>query len=186
LPVLGLIGSVAARLRLERVGVLATPATAASGAYGRALRAAHPASQVVEVGCPAFVPLIEAGNFADPRLRTAAIAYLEPLLEARVQAIVLGCTHYPLLEELLRELLPPDVELVDPALAAVDLLGERLGRTPAPEECCCELHARVVPVQQGRFCVTGDPEAFAQAASPWLGWRPLVERVCLQSSVRAF
>jgi glutamate racemase len=189
LPVLGLIDSVASQLGHDRVGVLATPATAASGAYGRALRAARPGTHVVEMGCPAFVPLIEAGDLLDPRLRTAAAAYLAPLLAARVEAIVLGCTHYPLLETLLRDLLPPEVKLVDPAEAAVDRLGEHLGRRPAPEEACCRLQARGVPAEQGRFCVTGDPEAFARAAAPWLGWQPLVEQVHLtpsQSAVRAF
>ncbi len=186
LPVLGLIHSVAIRLRHQRVGVLATPATAASGAYGRALRAGNPDRVVVEVGCPAFVPLIEAGDFADPCLRAAAITYLEPLLEAQVHAIIMGCTHYPLLEELLRELLPAEVELVDPAMAAVDLLSERLGHRPAPKARCCGLHAPPLPPEQGRFCVTGDPQAFAQAAAPWLGWEPEVEQVCLRSSVQAF
>jgi glutamate racemase len=177
---------VATQLRRGRVGVLATPATAASGAYGRALRAVDPSCHVVEIGCPAFVPLIEAGNFRDPRLRAAAMAYLEPLLAERVEAIVLGCTHYPLLEELLRDLLPPDVVLVDPAQAAVDQLGHRLGKTPTRQARSCGLHPRVVPVERGRFCVTGDAEAFSLAAAPWLGWQPQVERVCLRSSLRAF
>jgi glutamate racemase len=186
LPVLGLIDCVASQLNCRRVGVLATPATASSGAYGRSLRQADPSCHVVEIGCPAFVPLIEDGNFADPRLRAAAIAYLKPLLEERVEAIVLGCTHYPLLEELLRELLPPEVVLVDPAQAAVVQLGQLLGKTPLLQSRACGLHPREVPVERGRFCVTGDAEAFALAAAPWLGWHPKVERVCLRSSVGAF
>lgn len=185
-PVFGLIDCVASHLRGGRIGVLATPATAASGAYGRALRQVDPSSHVIEIGCPAFVPLIEDGNFEDPRLRAAAIAYLEPLLAERVEAIVLGCTHYPLLEELLRELLPPEVVLVDPAQSAVDQLGQRLGKAPLFTARCCGLHPRAVPVERGRFCVTGDPEAFALAAAPWLGWQPQVERVSLRSSVGAF
>ncbi|CAK6691044.1 glutamate racemase [Synechococcus sp. CBW1107] len=185
-PVFGLIDCVASQLQCQRVGVLATPATASSGAYGRALRQADPSCHVIEIGCPAFVPLIEDGNFADPRLRAAAIAYLEPLLAERVEAIVLGCTHYPLLEELLRELLPPEVVLVDPAQAAVAQLGHRLGKSPVYQAPCCGLHPREVPVERGRFCVTGDAEAFALAAAPWLGWQPQVEQVCLRSSVGAF
>ncbi|MCP9800615.1 glutamate racemase [Synechococcus sp. RedBA-s] len=186
LPVFGLIDCVASQLSCTRVGVLATPATASSGAYGRALRLVDPSCQVIEIGCPAFVPLIEAGDFSDPRLRAAAIAYLEPLLAERVEAIVLGCTHYPLLEDLLRELLPPEVLLVDPAQAAVAQLGQRLGKAPLHQARSCGLHPREVPVERGRFCVTGDAEAFALAAAPWLGWQPQVERVCLRSSVGAF
>ena len=99
---------------------------------------------------------------------------------------MLGWTHYPLLEELLRELLPPEVVLVDPAQAAVAQLGHRLGKSPVYQAPCCGLHPREVPVERGRFCVTGDAEAFALAAAPWLGWQPQVEQVCLRSSVGAF
>jgi glutamate racemase len=186
LPVFGLIDCVASQLNFRRVGVLATPATASSGAYGRALRLVDPSCHVIEIGCPAFVPLIEDGNFADPRLRAAAIAYLEPLLAEGVEAIVLGCTHYPLLEELLRELLPPEMVLVDPAQAAVAQLGRRLGCRPLQQIRSCGLHPREVSAERGRFCVTGDAEAFALAAAPWLGWQPQVEQVCLRSTVGAF
>ena len=120
-PVLGLIDSVARQVQQQRIGVLATEATAASGAYGRALQAQRQGLTVVEMGCPAFVPAVEAHQLDTPQLRQAALRYLEPLLEARVEAIVLGCSHYPLLQPMLRELLPADVELIDPAHALVDL-----------------------------------------------------------------
>jgi glutamate racemase len=185
-PVLGLIDSAAAVVQGERVGVLATPATAASGAYGRALRAVRPHTKVVEMGCPAFVPLIERGDLTDPQLREAAHTYLKPLLAADVDTVVLGCTHYPLLEDLLRELLPEHVVLVDPAEAAVARLSVCLGRTPAPVLQRCGLHPSPALASGSRFCVTGDPEAFAHAAMPWLGWRPVVEQVALSAPIQAF
>jgi glutamate racemase len=85
--------------------------------------------------------------------------------------IVLGCTHYPLLQPLLQELLPPEVALVDPALAAAARLDGVLAPcsgAPAQrlERCC--------------FRVTGPAEPFAQAATAWLGERPLVEQVDLR------
>ncbi|MCT0213995.1 glutamate racemase [Synechococcus sp. CS-1324] len=184
-PVLGLIDSVAAQLRADRVGVLATPATAASGAYGHALRAGHPGTLVVEVGCPAFVPLIEAGKLDDDRLRQAALLYLEPLLIARVQTIVLGCTHYPLLQDLLLELLPAGVSLVDPAVATVERLGSLLQQTPAAPVTSCGLEQPRSLASNGRFCVTGDPRSFAEAATPWLGWQPAVEQVNLHGAGRS-
>jgi len=185
-PVLGLIDSAASVVQGERVGVLATPATAASGAYGRALRAVRPHTEVLEVGCPAFVPLIERGDLSDPRLREAAHTYLTPLLAAQVDTVVLGCTHYPLLEDLLRELLPQHVVLVDPAEAAVERLSACIGRTPAPVLRRCGLHPSPALASGSRFCVTGDPEAFARAAMPWLGWRPVVEQVALSAPIKAF
>lgn len=170
-PVLGLIDSAASQLQADRVGVLATPATAASGAYGHSIRAVHPGAEVLEVGCPAFVPLIEAGQLSGAALRQAAQTYLEPLLAARVEVIVLGCTHYPLLQPLLQELLPPEVCLVDPAVAA----AARLDSVLAP---CLDQPAQ--RLERCRFRVTGPAQPFALAATAWLGERPEVRQVDLR------
>jgi len=180
-PVLGLIDSVAAEIEAERIGVLATPATAASGAYRRAIQALRPASEVVEIGCPAFVPLIEAGDLEAPELRQAAQAYLRPLLQASVQVVVLGCTHYPLLAPLLAPLLPEGVRLVDPARAAARRLGPLLG--PAAEGASRDRPASAGP-EPVTYCVTGSAEAFASAAHAWLGEWPLTRSVDLQSPAR--
>ena len=179
-PVVGLIDSVAADLNQRRVGVLATPATAASGAYRRAIHACHPETTVVEVGCPAFVPLIEAGELEHPQLREAAQEYLEPLLAAHCEAIVLGCTHYPLLVPLLRQLLPPSVALVDPAQAAVARLGPLLASLGDLPEAELEQSPTPRPLEHCRICVTGPADDFARAAARWLGQQPDVEQVALQ------
>ena len=179
-PVVGLIDSVAATLSADRIGVLATPATAGSGAYRRAIHACNPDAEVIEVGCPAFVPLIEAGDLQHPELRHAARTYLAPLLEHDVQAIVLGCTHYPLLTPLLQDLLPAGVSLVDPAQAAVQRLGPllaSLGELPEGEQ---RQDPVLSPMLASRICVTGCPKTFAQAAARWLGIEPQVEQVQLK------
>ena len=173
MPVVGLIDAVAQRVEQRRVGVLATPATVASGAYGQALRASLEGRTVVEVGCPLFVPAIERHDLGSPGLRAVAAAYLEPLLDARVQAVVLGCSHYPLLRPLLESLLPPEVTLIDPAEAAVTVLE---GLLPA-----AAVAPRSEPDLSGcRLLVTGDPEAFACGARQWLGVPAPVEHVCLR------
>jgi glutamate racemase len=141
---------------------------------------------VIEIGCPAFVPLIEAGDLASPALRAAAKAYLEPLLEARVDTIVLGCTHYPLLRPLLAELLPPDVELINPAVAAAQRLGPLLASLGDAPEAERQGDPEAPPLQRTRFCVTGPAESFAKAAATWLGSIPQVQQVDLRSLARAF
>ncbi|MFM7313733.1 MAG: glutamate racemase [Cyanobium sp.] len=182
-PVVGLIDSAAAALNSKRVGVLATSATVASGAYSRAIRANHPSARVVEVACPAFVPLIEAGQLHGPAIEEAALEYLRPLLQAGVESVVLGCTHYPLLAPLLERLLPKDVRLVDPAEATahrlVALLGA-LGDGPIPGQQ--RLPSLPEPLADCRFCVTGDALTFARAAAPLIGREPTVEQVCLRSA----
>ena len=94
-PVIGLIDAAASMVRESRVGVLATPATIRSSAYRLTIEAQRPGTLVVEQACPAFVPLIESGDLLSDDLRRIAVGYLEPLLEASVESIVLGCTHYP-------------------------------------------------------------------------------------------
>jgi len=185
-PVVGLIDSVAGVIDSDHVGVLATPATAASGAYRRAIHAVRPAAAVTEVACPAFVPLIEAGDLQSAELRRAAQEYVAPLLEAAADTVVMGCTHYPLLRPLLQELLPPRTRLVDPAEAAVERLGPllaNLGDLPEGEQVG---HAGDPLLPEARLCVTGCATSFADGALRWLGRRPAVQQVDLRSAGCAF
>ena len=118
---------------------------------------------------------LEAGELNSDDLRRAAQAYLEPLLEASVDSIVLGCTHYPLLVPLLRQLLPESVQIIDPAIGVARQLDAVLGR-PA------QISAIPSPfsLESCRFCVTADPDSFAMRATPWLGQRPSVSLQLLQ------
>ena len=172
-PVIGLIDSAASMVRESRVGVLATPATIQSSAYRLTIEAHRPGTQVVEQACPAFVPLIESGDLLSDDLRRIAAGYLEPLLEASVESIVLGCTHYPLLEPLLRQLLPDNVRLIDPAIGVAHSLDAVLG---APSK----RPGQRLSLERVRLCVTADASGFASRATPWLGQRPEVELVHLQ------
>ena len=173
-PVIGLIEAASSMVRTSRVGVLATAATAASGVYRRCIETTRPGTLVVEQSCPSFVPLIERGDLACAELREAAEIYLAPLLEASVQSIVLGCTHYPLLAPLLKTLLPESVELIDPALGVARELDAVLG-TIQP------LSSGRLALDRCRFCVTADADGFADRAAPWLGERPRVREVVLRS-----
>jgi glutamate racemase len=169
-----LIGAAAAMVQTQRVGVLATPATVASEAYRSSIEALHPGTLVVEQACPAFVPMIESGDLSSDELRRIAQEYLKPMLTASVESIVLGCTHYPLLVPLLRQLLPASVQLIDPAVGVARQLDAVLG-VPKP------LIGERLHLDDCRFCVTADPDGFATRATPWLGERPLVRLEVLQS-----
>ena len=173
-PVVGLIGAAAAMVREARVGVLATPATVASGAYRESIEALCPGTLVVQQACPEFVPLIETGDLHSRALHDAATCYLQPLLEASVESVILGCTHYPLLVPLLSRLLPQPIRLIDPAMAVASQLDALLGK-PLPGGLDHPL-----ALGSTRICVTDDPEGFADRATPWLGQRPRVELVQLQ------
>ena len=178
-PVFGLIGAAVEMIWESKVGVLATPATASSGAYRRQIEQNRPGTFIFEQSCPAFVPMIEAGQLSTNELRRIAIEYLAPLIEARVEAIVLGCTHYPLLEPLLRQLLPKKVRLIDPAIGLASQLDSHLGSPLMPL-------GNNFSLASTRFCVTEDPSGFAARATPWLGVRPEVELISLQNADHCF
>ncbi len=136
LPILGLIlpGAQAALAQGFRIGVLATVATVKSRAYSRAIqeysaldpkRFPYPV-YCWEQACPEFVPLIEAGWLDSPALRQAAEHYLQPLLQKGIDTLVYGCTHYPLLDPILKPLLPSSVKRVDPGMALVGSLAREL------------------------------------------------------------
>jgi glutamate racemase len=134
IPVLGVIapGARAAvqQTRNGKIGILATRATVASAAYDRAIEAFEAGVEVISQACPLLVPLIEEAWLDDPVTREVLERYLNPLLAAGVDTLVLGCTHYPLLEPLIAEVAGPSVALIDSAFncaAAVRQVLEEKG-----------------------------------------------------------
>lgn len=174
LPILGVIlpGARAAVQQGRRIGVIATPATANSNAYRDAILEVDATAQVWQVGCPEFVPLIEQNRISDPYTKAVAREYLAPLLQHGIDTLIYGCTHYPHLAPVLRQILPESVKLVNPAVYVVaaaaqelEILGIQNTQPPLPTQ----------------FCVSGCPEQFAQLSVQWLGCTPVVEKVYLPS-----
>ena len=135
MPVIGVVEPAVERAAAltgsKRVGLVATRASVVSGAYERAFHRADPALEIHALACPLFVPLVEEGRCrpGDVVIETVAEEYLAPLREAGVDTLVLGCTHYPLLSEVIGGVMGPDVALVDvgaeAARACRDLLAAR-------------------------------------------------------------
>jgi glutamate racemase len=109
-----------------RVGVIATESTIRSGAYELALRSLRPELEVHSQACPLLVPLVEEGWIDDPVTEQVATRYLAPLLRAKIDTLVLGCTHYPLLAPLLGRVAGEGVRLVDSAQSVAEALARRL------------------------------------------------------------
>lgn len=131
-PAFGVLDAAVAEIAREQsaapVGVIATEATVRSGAFERAIRAACPGREVYAVACPDFVPLIESGRTGrdDPELRRAVETYLAPLKARGVGTLLLGCTHYGLIDGALREVLGESVHLVDASCCAAAYLKHYL------------------------------------------------------------
>jgi glutamate racemase len=150
-PVIGLIGpgAEAAHAAGRRIGVIATQGTVRSGAYGHAIRALDADADVREVACPSLVPLVEGGRWDGPEAIAVVRGAIAPFIQAPPEGLVLGCTHYPHLAPLIRDMLP-GVTLVDPASRAVAeaarvLREHGLAATGTPSH---------------HFAVTGDPAHF--------------------------
>ncbi|BBL86431.1 Glutamate racemase (chromatophore) [Paulinella micropora] len=183
-PVYGLIDSAARCIQAKRVGVLATAATVSSRAYTLQIHRYSCCTEVIEQACPDFVPLIEKGNLQDPQILLSARSYLAPLLAANVETIVLGCTHYPILEPLLRQLLPSHVNLVNPACALSRRLDQIFGSPTVKKAPFTNLTEKDL-FFRSRFYVTDSSESFAEAATSYIGYKPRVELISLQSESRS-
>lgn len=161
--------------RSGRIGLLATPATVASGAYARAVSAADPHVQLVSVACPDLAPIIQGGFAFDARVVETVREYCAPLRAAEVDTVVLGCTHYPLVAPMLQRILGRGVTLVssgagvarsaERALASRGLLNPRSGEG------------------EYRFLCTGDVESFCALGTRFLQM-PLGEVVHVELSAK--
>lgn len=125
-PIFGVIepgARVAAQVG-RKIGVLATQATVNSGVYTRVLNGFNPEIQSCEIACSAFVPLVESQRTQSIEAREACRHYLAPLQRFGADAVILGCTHYPLLLPLLQEI-APGLHFVDPATALAEEVAAR-------------------------------------------------------------
>jgi glutamate racemase len=154
------------------IGVIATESTVQSGAYTAAIRKADSNTQVIERACPLFVPLAEEGWADNEVTRTIAETYLADL-RGKIDTLVLGCTHYPILRDVIQETIGENVHLIDSgeatALEVRTLLKEKdLARLTLPtgaleRQLCDDLD---------HFYVTDAADRFARVAERFLGAKP--------------
>lgn len=154
----------AAEVSRGKVGIIATEGTVRSDAYARELRRLRPDLEILSRPCPLFVPLVEEGWHDDPVTEEVARRYLEPLLQAGIDTLVLGCTHYPLLKPVLQRVVGPDVTLVDSAEVVAEVVAQGLAERG--------LEAGDQPAES-HLCVTDAGESFRRLANRILGEKGL-------------
>ncbi len=166
-PVIGVIepGAAAAAAVGDSlpIGVIGTAGTIASNAYAKAIRRTRPEARVEQRACPLFVPLVEEGWFEHPAADLIAREYLAPLSAAGVGALVLGCTHYPLLKPLLQKVMGASVRLIDS--------GEETARVVAEALRQRGLDAPAGATATHRFAVSDDEARFRQVGARFIGDR---------------
>jgi glutamate racemase len=167
-PVLGVIrpGSLRAiaETRNGRIGVIGTEATVASGAYEKALLALRDGVEIISRPCPLFVPLAEEGWSEHPVTEQVAAEYLSVFRDRQVDTLVLGCTHYPILRQVIQRVMGDDVRLIDSGEAVAGVLAEMLesrGLTRSAQE-----------PRSDQFFVTDSATRFRRVAELFLG-RPI-------------
>ena len=154
-----------------KIGVIATEATVASNAYFEAIRRASDYAEVYQTGCPLFVPLAEEGWTSEAETYSIAAKYLAQMKEFQPDAMVLGCTHYPILRDVIQQTVGESVKLVDSGEATAEevekLLSEKGLANPqkvsGTRKLCDDLD---------HFFVTDAAERFARVAERFLGTKP--------------
>jgi glutamate racemase len=163
-PVVGVVTPesrlAAAATRTGRVGLIATPATVASGAYARALAEAAPDTELHAVASAELAPLIQEGGEVDDRVVACVDGLCRPLKEAGVDTVILGCTHYPLVRPVLQRALGRGVSIVTSGQAIADEVEARLREAGVARD-------------EGRrghygFLATGEPEEFRRLGTRFL------------------
>ena len=176
IPVIGVIepgAEVASKATQNgRIGIMGTQGTIQSGAYQTAIERLRPGTTVIGQPCPLLVPLAEEDLVDHPATRLLAQDYLKPLLSEKVDTLVLGCTHYPLFKELLKELAGNEIQIIDSAIAVAGALKTELAAHSLLSKETCTGARRIFATDWG--------QRFEQVGSRFLGNHiPEVEHVDL-------
>lgn len=163
-----------ATTRTGRIGVIATEATVQSHAYSTAIAAIDPAIAVIERACPLFVSLAEEGWAESDVARIVARDYLSDLKEHSVKAVVLGCTHYPILRNVIADAVGFDVKLIDSGEATAAEVEALLDRLQLANETRIFEQERQLCDDLDHFYVTDAASRFAKVAERFLGAAPSI------------
>lgn len=165
LPVVGMInpGSQLAveKTKKGRIGVIGTRATISSKAYSNAIKKINPEIKVFEKACPLFVPLAEEGWINHKAAFEIAEEYLKELRDFEIDTLILGCTHYPILSEVIQKIIGENVSLVDSGVASAEVVKDVLDRT--------DLHTNSFSNGRNDFYVSDIPIKFKEIAELFLG-----------------
>lgn len=169
IPVIGVIDSgvqsAVLASKTKKIGVIATEGTVDSGQYQAEIQAAAPGSQVFAQAEPDFVQFVEQNRYQDAEVAEIVKDHLQPLKEAGIDTLVLGCTHFPLLADVIQQALP-EVTLVDPGVATAQKLATILKEQDLLADSDMAVHPEN---KQYQLYTTGPVSTFSTIAKQWLG-----------------
>ena len=161
--------------RTRHIGIMATPGTIRSGTYNIEIQKLHPDVQVTGQACPLWAPLIENMEHQSPGADYFVRKYIDELLrrDPQIDTIILGCTHYPLLFDKIRQFTPSHIRLISQGDYVAHSLDDYLHRHP-------DMAQRLTTGGACRFLTTEQPSAFADNATAFLGSTIEAEHISLQ------
>jgi glutamate racemase len=155
-----------------KIAVIGTRGTIASGTYPQLIRNILPSAEVTAIACQLLVALVEEGYITHPMTEMAISEYLHPLKDSDIDTLILGCTHFPLLQYQIQKILDPNVEVIDPGRSCAALLKHLLEKE--------QLLNRDEGQASTQFYVSDDPEKFSLLGDRFLG-RPVKDVISIQN-----
>lgn len=169
-PIIGVVSSAAnAAVNItknKKIGIIGTQGSIRSGAYEKEIAKLDENIKTVATACPMFVPIVENGYAKSEVARIIAKEYLTPIKEAGVDTLILGCTHYPLLKDVISEVMGKGVTLIDPGKISAGYVKDYLS----------EKKILSVDTPEHKFYVSDSPEGFRELASEFLN-REISEKI---------
>ena len=175
IPVFDLINSVSEIVTKENIGVLATPATIKTSYYKKIIESKKENVKVFQQSCPEFVPEIEKTELNLNKLNFLSDLYLNPLIKNDIEEIILGCSHYPLIYNVLRNKMPLNIRIIDPSVALVNKFNNSF---LIPKNHCY----KSISHEDLNFFVTSKSEDFSKKVKFWLEINKEIRLVNLRSN----
>ena len=175
IPCFDLINSVSDTVSKKYIGVLATPATIESSYYKKIIESKGENVKVFQQACPQFVSEIEKTHPDLNKLNYLSNLYLNPLLEENIEEIILGCTHYPLIYDILKNKIYSNIRIIDPSIALVNKFNNSF--LISINNCC-----DYISYDNVSFFVTAQSEEFSKKLKYWFGINKKISLVNLRTN----
>ena len=176
IPCFDLINSVSEIVNKPIIGVLATRATVSSSYYKNAISSKNKNIEIFQQECPEFVSEIEKEKLDFNKLNSLSDLYLSPLLKNNIQELILGCSHYPLIYNFLRNKVDSNIKIIDPSVASINKFNKYFA-IPRIDRYESISYGNV------KFFVTSEKENFLKKLNSWLGINKEIRLVNLRSNV---
>ena len=175
IPCFDLINSVSEVIDKQVIGVMATPTTVKSSYYEEVISSKKDNIKIYQQECPEYVLEIEKMSFELEKIRILSDIYLAPLLRKNIQELILGCSHYPLITDVLRNKIGSDINIIDPSFALTKEFNKKF---PVPD---CFYNEKI-SYEDVEFFVTAKKEEFSRKVKYWLEINKEIRLVNLRSN----